>query len=276
MKFFDSSLPSGTVQKNEHTHSSWREDAAREIESHYEDAKNDLLSAGNSESEAETIVRTRFGDEKSVWNEHSRVHRYDDYPNIIGLTIYAICAWLLISAIANQLSQTGTNYSLVQQTALFLLQSMVQIVLGIVGLFASPFCWLFVGIEYGLYRGIVAWLQDKKVARVVVALASIALWISLFLSYRIAPNAYLTNDFPIANGGFPFRVFGYPGTSMGGDVPPLQSWPVFYLNVIFWTILSFGFFPLLKRIPRAARTYILLTAMLTTLAGASYLLLQFD
>lgn len=114
---------------------------------------------------------------------------------------------------------------------------------------------------------------------VVGCLGIVALWCSVFLSYRraIPPSEDLHGTF--AAGGFPFVAFAYPVPPMGSDLPPIGSLAPFLANLVFWTlaaaVLSFA----VRRELLRARPFRRLAAALavsTSVIGAFYLLLQFD
>lgn len=110
-------------------------------------------------------------------------------------------------------------------------------------------------------------------------------WVSLFLSYQSLPNMY--SDAPdIANsaaiGGFPFKVFNYPIPSLGGDWPKNNEadWLKFFINFLFWSLLSFIATSFLDQKNKLQRPKILgwfvVVAFIVSLAGLIYIRLLFD
>lgn len=105
-------------------------------------------------------------------------------------------------------------------------------------------------------------------------------WLALFGSYRLLPHFYdATVDFePIAVGGFPFKAFEYPYPPMGGNWPPSDSWPAFFLNLLFWIIVGiiirWRFGKKLENKKVIAR--IALMSIFLSMIGVVYLRLKFD
>jgi len=65
---------------------------------------------------------------------------------------------------------------------------------------------------------------------------------------------------------------------MGNDWPPMEAWPVFFLNLIIWIIVaSVIFFILGKRFEnRRSMTSLVVSAIFMSMLGLSYLMLKFD
>ena len=111
-----------------------------------------------------------------------------------------------------------------------------------------------------------------------LCLGVIALWLSLFLSYRRIYFETVDNN-PWAtygDGGFPLTAFEYP--SMGSDIPPAKSWPPFAANLFFWLAVAI---PAMFLIParfftKIFQSILILGTAITTLIGFVYLLLKFD
>lgn len=103
-------------------------------------------------------------------------------------------------------------------------------------------------------------------------------WLSLFFSYRELPNTFEDIKTPIATGGFPFKAFEYPFPPMGNNWPPLKAWPIFFLNLIIWIIISaIIVFLLGKKIEnKKIVTIIGILATVLSLFGIFYITLKFD
>ena len=103
------------------------------------------------------------------------------------------------------------------------------------------------------------------------------MWISLVVSYQNLPDAYDNLSKPVATGGFPITVFEYPPGAMGSNVPPVESWGLFYLNLFFWIVIGTGVAILLRKCLNKKRSYIFLVAsIIISIYGLGYLLLKFD
>jgi len=103
-----------------------------------------------------------------------------------------------------------------------LIAGAIKPLVGLASLSLSPFSMafvLFTGAAYMTARRIV---RHERVAAVTVAVASMSLWVSLFLSNRLVrwPGPGDLDD-PEAVAGFPLTAFEYPYPPMGGDAPPL-------------------------------------------------------
>lgn len=120
-------------------------------------------------------------------------------------------------------------------------------------------------------------------SKIVIGLALIGLWVSLWLSYRPVPlpaDAPLFAQPPptVGTGGFPFLAFDYPVPPMGNDHPPASSLFPFAVDVVFWiAVACLLAWAVPKRffIPVVERVIIGLSLVLTFF-GLGYLLIKFD
>ncbi len=108
--------------------------------------------------------------------------------------------------------------------------------MGLVSLLFSPFSWLYIGVIGILFA--VQFIIPKNIRIITTAALSlgiIMMWVSLFASYRGLPYNYIdfSNPAPAALGGFPITAFEYPPSALGSDVPPIDTWKLFYLNLGF-------------------------------------------
>jgi len=116
---------------------------------------------------------------------------------------------------------------------------------------------------------------------IILSLAIIALWFSLFISYQTNLTDSEKNNLnaPMAFGGFPVSAFEYPIPPLGNGFPPSEAWPRFFINFIFWFLVSGALAIILpKRIILHSITYKISgsLAIILTAIGLLYLLIQFD
>lgn len=147
-------------------------------------------------------------------------------------------------------------------------------------LFLNPFSWLYIGVVGILFASrIITPKYIRNVATAALSLGIIMMWISLFISYRGLPYNYInfSNPAPAALGGFPLTVFKYPPPALGSDVPPVESWGLFYLNLFFWVtvgiIISAG---LRKHLSKQFPLKLFAASVIISLYGLGYLLVKFD
>jgi hypothetical protein len=109
-----------------------------------------------------------------------------------------------------------------------------------------------------------------------ISIGVILNWLSLFFSCRKLPNIDINQ--PIATGGFPFKVFEYPFPPMGHDWPPAGSWPMFFLNLVVWLVVSFFIFLLFgkKKVNKKNTAIFAISAVILSLLGVFYIMLKFD
>lgn len=137
-----------------------------------------------------------------------------------------------------------------------LLVSLPLVLLGIISLTHSSFAQLYLAIHIVVLL-IMVFLSrgndetSKRIRLLALCIMSLAVvfhWLSIWGSYQILPvvNEVTHNDvFAIA--GFPLHTFNYPYPPMGGDVPPIASWPWFYGNELFWMLTAAGVVALFKK-----------------------------
>lgn len=127
-------------------------------------------------------------------------------------------------------------------------------------------------------------LFQTHLATVVIGLATTGFWISLFLSYQesISQKMFYDPTESTATGGFPLQALHYPTSPLGGDYPPVDSWPLFLLNYVIWLIAATVLIKLLNHYckitfsSQAITTGSIIITVLSTLIGSGYLLLKFD
>ena len=164
----------------------------------------------------------------------------------------------------------------------FLIMSFISLImlpfLGILSLIAlSPFSWLYVA-ALGLLFAIQIKIPKniRKITIVALSLGVIMMWISLLISYQDLPDIYDLSK-PVAMGGFPITAFEYPPGALGNDIPPVDSWGPFYLNLFFWIIIGTSIAILLRKHLNKKRSYIFLAAsVIISIYGLGYLSLKFD
>ena len=151
-------------------------------------------------------------------------------------------------------------------------------ILGFLSLsFFSPFSWLYV-LAIGLLF-VIQIIIPKNIRKItIVALSSgiIMMWIALFISCRDLPDIYDLSK-PVATGGFPITAFEYPPSALGSNVPPANTWELFYLNLFFWIVIGIGVAILLRRHLNKKRLSLFFVAsVIISIYGLGYLLLKFD
>lgn len=153
--------------------------------------------------------------------------------------------------------------------------------MGILSLIAlNPFSWLYVGIIGLLFAVQIKILKDvQNITIAVSSLGIVMMWISLFISNHELPYNYInfSNPAPAALGGFPITVFEYPPAALGSNVPPVDSWGLFYLNFIFWIIIGAAMsIALRKHFSRQVSFKLFAASIIISLYGLGYLMLKFD
>lgn len=155
-------------------------------------------------------------------------------------------------------------------------------VLGLLSLFfLNPFSWLFVGIIGILFAVQIIFLKNiRNIAMPVLSLGVIMMWISLFVSNQELPNInYIdfANPAPVALGGFPIAAFEYPPGALGGDVPPFDTWGLFYLNLIFWIVIGAGIVVVFRKyLNKQMSLKLFIVSVIISLYGLGYLSVKFD
>lgn len=101
-------------------------------------------------------------------------------------------------------------------------------------------------------------------------------WLSLFFSYHKLQNTDINQA--IATGGFPLKVFEYPFPPMGHDWPPLETWPIFFVNLFIWIAFAclIGFLMGKKMGKRKMMSFLVISAIVLSLLGIFYIMLKFD
>lgn len=150
---------------------------------------------------------------------------------------------------------------------------------GAISLFTSPF-----SMAYASATTVVYWslgrILHRQFAATAVGIASVLLWSSLLISeapisYSIIPEL----SAPVEKAGFPFTVFQYPFPPMGGDLPPLRMWPLFFSNYAFWLMPGAAISLIVMRNSRPRRNItssMLALTVLVGLCGLGYTVLKFD
>ena len=141
-------------------------------------------------------------------------------------------------------------------------------------------------IFYGVVIILIAVCIIKKVKNVsllknriifTICFGTTLCWFSLFLSVKKILNHQDIYK-PYATGGFPLKAFEYPYPPMGGNWPPADSWPPFFINFLFW--LFFGFVVSLflrkKLEDKKVINFLLISASFFFLLGVFYVRLIFD
>jgi hypothetical protein len=150
--------------------------------------------------------------------------------------------------------------------------------MGLISLFFSPFSWIYAGIIGILFAIQIIIPNNTRIITVAaLSLGIIMMWISLFISYQRASPAYDDLVHPMAHGGFPVRVFDYPPSVMGSDVPPIDTWGLFYLNLGFWVAIGAGIAMVLcKHLNNKVSFKLFIASVAISLYGLGYLSLEFD
>jgi hypothetical protein len=246
----------------------WQLEVEREMNAHKEDAKDDLLKQGYKEENISSLIETQFGDEKKAWVELKRIHRFDSLPKLFWLGLYGYIFW---TSVIHLSLWPVFNYGLKPR-----LEDVVAGVtflpaffgfLSFMALF-SPFTWAFLGVSGFLYLFLLRLTKQKEKAMFIHAVANIGLWLSLFLTYKDA------NVARVPHAGFPFQALQFPPN--GGDMPPVEQWPLFFLNMLCWIVAVYACSFLYKHIPSYAKTATAISSVLITMAGIAYVLIQFD
>jgi hypothetical protein len=150
--------------------------------------------------------------------------------------------------------------------------------LGFISLFFSPFSWIYAGTIGILFAIQIIIPKNTRIITVAaLSLGIIMMWVSLFASYQRASPAYDDLIHPMAHGGFPVRVFDYPPSVMGSDVPPIDTWRLFYLNLGFWLVVGAGIAMILRKYLNNQVSFkLFIASVIISLYGLGYLFLEFD
>lgn len=153
--------------------------------------------------------------------------------------------------------------------------------MGILSLVAlSPFSWLYVGIIGLLFTvQLIIPKGIRNITRAGLSLGVILMWLSLVVSNKNLPYNYIdfSNPAPAAIGGFPITAFEYPLGALGSNVPPTDSWGLFYLNLGFWIILGAAVSIILRKyFSRQVSFKLFASSAIISLCGLGYLMLKFD
>lgn len=154
-------------------------------------------------------------------------------------------------------------------------------VMGLLSLyFLNLFSWLYVAVIGILF--IVQLIIPKGVRNIAISVLSlgiIMMWLSLFVSYQglLYNHIDFSNPAPAALGGFPITAFEYPPGALGGDVPPFDTWGLFYLNLIFWIVVGVVVAALFRqKIIKQLPFKLFSASVLISLYGLGYLFVKFD
>ena len=151
--------------------------------------------------------------------------------------------------------------------------------LGLLSLFSlsSSFAWLYVAVLGLLF--VVQIIIPKNIRNITMAALSlgvIMMWTSLVVSHQDLPDIYNLSK-PVATGGFPIIAFEYPPGALGNNVPPVDSWGLFYLNLCFWIVVGASVAMLLRKYLNKKIFYIsLIASIIISIYGLGYILLKFD
>ncbi len=162
----------------------------------------------------------------------------------------------------------------------FTVMLVMLIMLPAMGLFSlyflNPFSWLYtviMAILFAVHRIIPK--NIRNISIVGLSLGIIMMWGALFISNQNLSNNDLSK--PDAIGGFPITVFEYPPGALGGDVPPLDTWGLFYLNLIFWLVVGAVVAALFRqKIIKQLPFKLFSASVLISLYGLGYLFVKFD
>lgn len=106
-------------------------------------------------------------------------------------------------------------------------------------------------------------------------------WLILFLSYQRLHS--ITPFDPVAQGGFPFVAFKYPHDIIGENYPPVEQWPLFFINLLCYATIALGFMYFFRqrivfptRYAYIPQTVAAITFVLLQITGLLYLRFQFD
>ena len=173
------------------------------------------------------------------------------------------------------------------------METFISIIVSLMTLVLFPFMGLFMGLIslvtlnsftwlYVAVLGLLFTVQIKipknirDITITALSLGVIMMWISLFISYQELSDAYNLSK-PVATGGFPVAAFEYPPGALGNNIPPIDSWGLFYLNLGFWIIIGTGIAMLLRKHLNKQASYIFLVAsIIISIYGLGYILIKFD
>lgn len=149
---------------------------------------------------------------------------------------------------------------------------------GFFSIFTMLFSQVCVAVQIGLFLALKYFLAKFKSAYLwIFSLATTTLWLSVFVSRRNLPSGNMTE---YSAAGFPFQSFIFPSGAMGGDYVPLSMWMPFYLNYLFWILISSLLVGTLTRYKllenTKAKKWLLSICVIINLSGLGMLLLAFD
>lgn len=107
------------------------------------------------------------------------------------------------------------------------------------------------------------------------------LWLTLFFSSQDLPYENPLKE-PIGKGGFPLTCFYYPLHPMGSDFPPFEQWSKFYLNYLFYILITLAGIVKYRKVlsewfskPKGFKR-IVLASMLLNFIGLWYVFFKFE
>lgn len=169
---------------------------------------------------------------------------------------------------------------------LFLAFPAFCLLLGLHSLVFRPFSWMFLIATIALFCGARRLWQKRNDLSIMLIppISLLSLWISIFVStwaYRLSP--YHHDGLPYRYGGFPIRNFLFPPSSMGSDYIPVDMWPGFFVNMLFWIAVSVFVWWVIFRVPsrkkRVTTRLVLWVSVLSavvSLISLGFLVIQFD
>jgi len=166
-----------------------------------------------------------------------------------------------------------------EMIALIIFSLVMLPIMGLLSLISSnPFAWLYVFVLGLLFVIQIKIRKDiRSITIVALSLGVMMMWIALFSSFQEFSGPYDNLRNPVAMGGFPIVTFEYPPGALGSDIPPADSWGLFYLNLCFWIVVGSGIAILLRKHLNKKRVYIFfITNIVISIYGLGYLFLRFD
>jgi len=170
---------------------------------------------------------------------------------------------------------------IIESIVFFIFNLIMLPIMGVLSLtMSNSFSWLYIGIIGVLFAVQIKIPKNIRIITITaLSLGIIMMWVSLFVSYQRLPYNYIdfSNPAPAALGGFPITAFEYPPGALGSNEPPINTWSLFYLNLVFWIIVGTGAAMILRKYLNNQVSFkLFISSVIISLYGLGYLFLEFD
>lgn len=239
-----------------------RDRISSELRSHIVEEERELQLQGYSEEKIYSIIVKRFGDPHFIARELRMTHssfQLKEHWIIVLFTIIGINTFLGFIDFFNSPCTTGIAGCLGGTLASSLLGWIIFIPMTLLVFTFDQFALVFLGLTMVLLlvTALFTYISSSshltsftsRISKALTVLSGgiILQWLSIWTSYRMVGGK--DYEGPMATAGFPFKVFDFPYSPMGGDNVPIEMWKPFYINYVIWMVIGvIGYFLLPKKI----------------------------